>query len=99
MQENNLIDIDALMDEKFGQVGTPERSEFRRKAYAYYVGQIIREARKNEKISQTELADRVGTNKSYISRIEHGLIDPTISTFYNIMNALGLRVEISKPVG
>jgi len=99
MQKNNIIDIDALMDKEFGQIGTPERTEFRRKAYAYYVGQIIRDARKNEKISQSELAGRVGTNKSYISRIEHGLIEPTISTFYNIMDALGLRVEISKSVG
>jgi len=35
MQENNLIDIDAMMDEKFGAIGSPERSEFREKAHAY----------------------------------------------------------------
>lgn len=41
---------------------------------------------------------RIGANKSYISRIENGLIDPTISTIYSIINALGLRIEIVKPI-
>ena len=45
-----LQEIDALMDERFGKVGTPERETFRKEAYAYCVGQIISEARKREKV-------------------------------------------------
>lgn len=97
-KNDNLMDVDALMDAKFGKEGTPQREEFRKKAYAYYVGQIIRDARKEEKISQEELAKKVGTNKSYVSRIEHGLIEPTIGTFYRIIDALGMKVEIVRPV-
>lgn len=63
------------------------------------MGQVIREARREEKITQSELGKRIGANKSYISRIENGLIDPTISTFYSIITALGLRIEIVRPVG
>ena len=63
------------------------------------MGQLIRDARKEEKMSQTELGKRIGANKSYISRIENGLIDPTISTIYSIINALGLRIEIVKQMG
>ena len=62
------------------------------------MGQVIREARKEEKITQSELGRRIGANKSYISRIENGLIDPTISTIYSIITALGLTIEIIKPV-
>lgn len=98
-KENMIQSYDAILDRRYGSVGTPERDAFRKEAYAYYMGQIIREARKEEKITQSELARRIGANKSYISRIENGLIDPTISTIYSIITALGLRIEIVKPVG
>lgn len=97
-KENMIHDYDAIMNEKYGKVGTPERTEFRKKAYAFYMGQVIRDARKEEKISQSELGKRIGANKSYISRIENGMIDPTLSTFHSIINALGLRIEIVRPV-
>ena len=68
------------------------------KAYAYCMGQIICDARKKEKMTQSELAEKIGTNKSYISRIEKGIVDPGISTFCRIIDALGLKIEIVKPV-
>lgn len=95
---NNLTDIDAIMDNKFGAVGTPERETFRKEAHAYCMGRVILEARKQEKLTQEQLAARIGADKSYISKIEKGLIDPSVSTFYRIMDALGLRIEIVKPV-
>lgn len=97
-KERMIQSYDAVLDQKYGAVGTPERDAFRKEAYAYYLGQIIREARKEERITQSELARRIGANKSYISRVENGLIDPTISTVYSIITALGLRIEIVKPV-
>ncbi len=95
---NNLMDVDAWMDKRYGAVGTPEREQFRREAYAYCVGQIIHDARKEEKMTQAELAERIGTNKSYISKVEKGIVEPGIGTFYRIIDALGLRVEIVRPV-
>lgn len=97
-KERMIQSYDAVLDQKYGAVGTPERDAFRKEAYAYYLGQIIREARKEERITQSELGRRIGANKSYISRVENGLIDPTISTVYSIITALGLRIEIVKPV-
>lgn len=60
---NNLIDIDALMDAQFGAVGTPEREQFRKEAYDYCVGQLISEARRNEKMTQQALADKIGVSQ------------------------------------
>jgi len=57
---------------------------------------VIHDIRKEEKITQQELALRIGTNKSYISRIEKGLIEPSVGTFYRIINALGLNIDITK---
>jgi len=97
-KNNQLTSIDAIMDSKFGKVGTPERDTFRKEAYAYCMGQVIHNARKNEKVTQEELAKRIGSNKSYISRIEKGSIEPSVGTFYRIMDALGLRIEIVKSI-
>jgi len=96
--DNLLTSVDDIMDAKYGKVGTPEREQFRKEAYAYYMGQILHDARKNEKVTQQELASRIGSNKSYISKIENGSIEPGVGTFYRIINALGLRVDIVKPV-
>lgn len=50
-------------------------------------------------MTQAELAKRINVTKSYISRIEKGLITPSVATFYRIMNALGMRVEVVRPIG
>ena len=61
MQINNhqIVDYDAVLDAKFGAEGTPERAEAEEKAYAFYTGQIIEDARKKAKITQAELARRI----------------------------------------
>lgn len=98
-ENKKLVSVDAIMDAEFGKPGTPERDAFRKEAYVYCMGQLIYDARKKEHISQSELAARIGTNKSYISRIEKGVIEPGIGTFCHIIEALGLKVEIVKPMG
>ena len=97
MNTSKIRSISDEMDERYGKVGTPEREQFRKEAYAYYMGQIIYDVRKNEKMTQTELAKRIGAEKSYISKIENGIIEPSIGTFYRIIDALGLRMDIVKP--
>jgi len=93
--KNNTTDISAEMDRLYGKPGTPEREQFRREAYNYYVGQMIQGIRKSEKITQEELAKRIGAEKSYISKIEKGIIEPGVSTFYRIVDALGRSVELN----
>ena len=97
-RESNIVDIDRMMNERFGAVGNESRNEFRKEAYNYCVGQLILEARKQESMTQAELAEKIGANKSYISRIEKGQIEPGASTFLRIIEALGLRFEIVKPL-
>jgi len=46
-------------------------------------------------VTQEELAKRIGVNKSYISKIEKGVTVPSVATFYRIVNALGLTVNIT----
>ncbi len=100
METNNhkLVDYSAVLEQKYGKPGTPERNRFDEEAYAFYTSQILLDARKEAKVSQQELASRIGSTKSYISRIENGLVMPSVATFYRIMNALGMRIEILKPI-
>ena len=98
--KNSMItDISAELEKEFGAPGTHERAKFDEEAYAFYTGQILLDARKEAKVTQLELAKRINATKSYISRIENGSINPSVGTFYRIMNALGLRVEIVKTIG
>jgi DNA-binding XRE family transcriptional regulator len=92
---SKLPTVNDMLDEEYGKKGTPTREAFKREAYAYYTGQIIEQARKEAGMTQTELAEKIGTNKSYISRIEKGITVPSVATFYRIVSALGRSVELT----
>lgn len=95
MKTNNKItDISAELAREFGEHGTPQRAEFDEQAYAFYTSQILRDARRDARLTQSELAERLGVNKSYVSRVENGITSPSVAMFYRIANALGLRVEL-----
>lgn len=100
MQTNNhkIVDYDLVLDQKFGKVGTPQRAKAEEDAYSFYSGQILHDARKEANITQAELAKRTHTTKSYISKVENGAISPSVGMFYRFISALGMRVEIVKPV-
>lgn len=97
-KELKTFDVDAQLDAAFGKEGTPGRKAAEDRAYAFFTGQIIEDARKKAHMTQAELAEKIGTNKSYISRIETGKTEPKISTFYRIASALGFTVELTPSV-
>ena len=96
-RESMIQDYDAVLDARYGKEGSPERVQFEEAAYAYYTGMILRDARKDAKVTQEELARRTQTTKSYISRIENGVIIPSVAVFYRMIAALGMCVEIVNP--
>ena len=100
METNNhqSADYDLVLDQKFGTEGTPERIKAEEDALSFYSGQILLDARKEAKITQAELAKRINSTKSYISKVENGLVVPSVGAFYRIINALGMRVEVVKPI-
>lgn len=93
-----MADYDLVLDKKFGKEGTPERIKAEDDAFSFYSSQILLDARKEAKVTQTELAKRINSTKSYISKVENGVITPSAGTFYRIINALGMRVEVVKPI-
>ena len=100
MQTNDhkIRDYSAVLEAKYGAHGTPERAKFDEEAYAFYTSQILLDIRKESRLTQAELAKRIGADKSYISRIEKGITVPSVATFYRIASALGLTVELHPSV-
>lgn len=100
MQTNNhkIVDYDQVLDRRFGPEGTTQRLQAEEAAYNFYSGQILHEARKEARVTQDELAQRIHSTKSYISKIENGAIMPSAGVFYRIINALGMRVEVVRPM-
>jgi ribosome-binding protein aMBF1 (putative translation factor) len=93
-----IVDYSAVLAAKYGAIGTPERIEAEEKALAFYTGKVIEDARKQVHLTQAELAERIGSDKAYISRVERGKIEPKVSTFYRIMNALGMNIQLSMSI-
>lgn len=98
-ENDNLIrDYDAVLNAKYGAPGTPEREKFEAEAEAFYSGQLLRNVRKEAGMTQAEVAGKIGANKSYISRIENGQVVPTATSFFRIVAAMGMQVQITKVV-
>lgn len=92
----NIKTFDQLLEEKYGKKGTPERNQFDADSLAFRLGVMLKEARLEANLTQEELAQRTGTKKSYISRIERGLSDIQISTYHKLIEiGLGRHLNIS----
>lgn len=90
---SKLVNAETVLTEKYGAPCTESRKEFEEKSKAYYYGVILRDRRKELKITQQQLADQVGTARSYIAKVERGETDIQLSSFFRIANAL--RIQFS----
>lgn len=91
----NAKNFDELLDIKYGKIGTKKRDEFEEKAQYYVISEMLKEARKEANMTQEQLAEKVGTKKSYISRLENGKCDIQLSTLYRIFEVgLGKRINL-----
>jgi HTH-type transcriptional regulator / antitoxin HipB len=92
----DIITFDEHLDQRYGPIGSNKRTEFEIKAKAFAIGELIREARKEAHLTQEELAEKTGTRKSFISRIENGHSDIQLSTLYRIVElGFGKRIFLS----
>jgi HTH-type transcriptional regulator/antitoxin HipB len=90
-----ITTLDEHLDKRYGRIGSKKRTEFEIKAKAFAIGEIIKEERRLARITQEELAERTGTKKSFISRIENGHSDIQLSTLYRLIEqGLGKKVSL-----
>ena len=91
----NANNFDELLDIKYGKIGTKRRDNFEEQAQYFVISEMLKESRQEAKMTQEQLAEKIGTKKSYISRLENGQCDIQLSTLYRIFEfGLGKQVNL-----
>lgn len=98
-ENKNITYWDDHLDKKYGKPETPSRERYEQEFEAFKLGVLIQEARRKQNLTQKQLAEKVGTTKNYISRIENNASDIRLSTLMRIIHEglgghLTLSVEI-----
>ncbi len=93
----NLTSLEELKDRDLGPVGTPKRDEYERKLadeiHAYRIGEAIRQAREAQSLTQAELGERMGVQRSQVCRIESGK-SITFASMMRAFKAMGIQVAL-----
>ena len=92
----NITSFESHLDDNYGKIGSEKRDAFEEEFETFKIGVLIQEARKRQHLTQEELAEKVGTTKNYISRIENNASDIRLSTLMRIIkDGLGGRLKLS----
>jgi DNA-binding XRE family transcriptional regulator len=87
--------LDDLLNAEYGERGTESRETFEAEADAFCLAECLKEQRRLAGLTQEQLAAKIGTKKSYISKIENGRSDVQLSTLFRIFAGLGKRVSVT----
>jgi len=95
MKNKNLTTLEEFKHKNYGKVGSKERDELELGYEAFKIGALIHDTRIELGMTQEELAAKVGTSKSYISKIENNIKEARISTLQKIIElGFGGRLEL-----
>ena len=85
MKKDKIKTLEQFKEEHFGKRGTPKRDKLESGYEIFKIGALIHEARLEKGLTQEQLAERCGTTKSYISKIENNIKEVRISTLQKIV--------------
>jgi ribosome-binding protein aMBF1 (putative translation factor) len=96
MKTSNLKTLAEFKDEFYGKTGTEKRDNLEKGFEQFKLGALIHDARIEKGMTQEELANKSGTTKSYISRIENNVKEVRFSTLQKIVElGLGGKLELA----
>lgn len=90
---NNIKNFDELIDLEHGKIGTETRNKYEENSQMFIISEMLKEARKDANLTQEQLAEKAGTKKSYISKIENAKGNIQLSTLIRIFE-IGLNRRI-----
>jgi DNA-binding XRE family transcriptional regulator len=88
-----IQNFEELINLEHGEIGSQSRTEFEKNAHMFIVSEMLKEARKEANLTQEQLAEKAGTKKSYISKIENAKGNIQLSTIIKIFE-VGLNKRI-----
>ena len=95
-KNKSLTSFASHLDKQFGKRGTKKREAYEQEFEVFKVGVLIQEMREKQNLTQEQLAEKCGTTKSYISRIENNASDIRLSTLMRIVrDGLGGQLKLS----
>jgi DNA-binding XRE family transcriptional regulator len=95
-RKNNTNTLDEFVGEQYGTRGTSKRERFEKGYEQFKLGVLIQEARLEKGLTQEQLAEKCGTNRAYISKVENNVKDVSLSTLRKIIEVgLGGQLELS----
>ena len=94
LKELHLTPLEDLIAEDFGVPGTLERAQFDMECDAFIIGEQLKEERLKNGFTQEQLAKKIGTKKSFISRVERGKADIQLTTLVKLFRGLGRQVRV-----
>lgn len=96
MSKTKIVDFDDHLNQEYGERGTEKREAFEEGFEAFRLGVMLQELRKNQGMTQEEMAQKCGTTKTYISRIENNASDIRLSTLMRIIReGLGGKLKLN----
>ena len=95
-RKNKMMTLNQFKDKHYGKRGTAKREKLEKGFNEFKLGAMIYEARLEKGLTQEELAEKCGTNKAYISKVENDIKDVRISTLQKIVEVgLGGQLKLS----
>jgi ribosome-binding protein aMBF1 (putative translation factor) len=95
-KNKNLMTLEEFKEKNYGKRGTKDRDELEAGYENFKIGALIHNARMEKGMTQAELAEKAGTTKSYISKIENNIKEARISTLQKIVElGFGGHLELS----
>ena len=94
METITFYTLDEIKDKHIGKVGTPHRDNYETELQSFLIGEAIKKARKSQNMTQEELAQKIGVQRSQISKIESGR-NLTLSTIARVFKAMGMKASLS----
>ena len=95
-KNKNLTSFADHVDKQYGKRGTAKREAYEQGFEAFKLGVLIQEMREKQNLTQEQLAQKCGTTKSYISRIENNASDIRLTTLMRIVKeGLGGHLKLS----
>lgn len=96
VKNKNLTTLEEFKEKNYGKRGTKKREKLESGSENFFIGAMLQQARLAKGLTQEELAEKVGTTKSYISKIENNIKEVRISTLQKIVElGLGGQLELA----